>query len=239
MNDRLIEKMKKLLAMSQDKSSEHEAMIAAKQLHALLSKHNISMSELEDKEEEVGQQFDVHSCRPWKRYVAHWVSALYFCSFYYMKIGRGKSQYVFVGKEHNRLFASHIFTMIVTTIERESRTESKKLYGREVSSFVNSFWSGAASRIVNRCDELIKAAKAGELEDEEGNTLPIMLNVYDSNSLLNSEWLESQNFNIREKKSKSLEATNSEGLRKGREAGNRVQLSRSLQSQSSTKLIGN
>ena len=223
--------------MSKDSSSENEAMIAAKQLHALLAKHNVSMSELEDKEDEVGIINDIYKCRPWKRLIAMYVGKLYFCEFIFTRIGRGKSQYAFVGKEHNRLFASHILSMILSILEKQARRESKAAYGKEVPSFVNSFWTGAAGRIVERCKELIQAAKVGELEDEEGNTLPAMLDIYELSHKLAMEFMDN-NFNHKPAACRT-KSNDPLGRSKGVEAGNKVQLSRSIQSQQSPKLLGN
>lgn len=234
-NQRIIEKMKKLLAMADSKVNENEAMTAARQLHAMLAKHNISIEQLNEDEDTVNHEGVNQKCRPWKRIVAMYIAKLYFCEFYTSRAGT-KSDYMFVGSEANRTFAIHIFKMVVKTIERESRIESRKLYGKEVSSFVNSFWTGAKDRIVERCNELMTQAKDGTLEDEEGNTLPAMLSTYERIQIQLEDWM-SDNLNLKSYKART-KADNRAGLNKGREAGNKVQLSRSLQSKNSTKLIG-
>ena len=236
MNDRLIEKLRKLLAMSQDKSSENEAMIAAKQLHALLAKHNLSLDDLQDTSETIDAESATYVCRPWKRIVAINVGRLYFCEFVYMKIGGNKAVYSFIGKEHNRMFASAIFSMIVSTVERESRIQSRKIYGKDNPSFVNSFWTGASIRIKQRCQELIDMSSDGKLEDEDGNILPALVNVYSQCRSDNEDWMASAYTNIKTK-SVNTRVTNMEGLRKGKETGDKVQLSRAIQSQAAPKLL--
>lgn len=225
---RLINKMKKLLAMANDKSSENEAAIAMRQLHALLSKHNISMAEVEDNgdaEEQVDRSHELHRDRPWKRLVALNIAKLYFCDMYFTRIGGGKSNYFFVGTETNRTFALAIFDMVIKTIERESRAESRKLHGKEVSSFVNSFWTGAQVRIAQRCQELIAAAKEGSLEDGEGSNLPAMLSTYEHHSLMTKEFLSDMNMKTEKVKTR---ANDIHGYEKGQEAGSKVQLSRGV-----------
>lgn len=236
---RLIQKMKKLMAMANDKSSEHEATTALRQLHALLAKHNISMEQIEsadEEQEQIQESFEQHKDRPWKRMVALSIARLYFCEMYYVKLGGGKSNYAFVGTEANRTFALAIFNMVVKTVERESRAESRKHYGKEVSGFVNSFWTGAMNRICERCDQLIQAAKAGTLEDEEGNTLPVMVSTYDLQSQRVNDWL-SANHNLKQTKTRTR-ATDPNGARAGRATGDRVQLSRGLQGKAATKALG-
>lgn len=232
--DRLISKMKKLLAMANSKNNENEAMTAARQLHSLLAKHNISMSEVERSEEDISEEFVTHKCRPWKTLVGQSIAELYFCSFYMCRIGNGKSQYFFVGSEANRAFAIHIFEMVVKTVERESRKASREHYGREVSSFVNSFWTGARIRIGERCRDLIRQGKEGLLEDEEGNNLPSLLSAYDQAKISLDAFTDSKGLTTRNAR---VNADNMAGVRKGKETGDRVQLSRTLQNNSSPKLL--
>ena len=238
-DSRLIQKMKKLMAMANDKSSEHEATTALRQLHALLAKHNISMEQIEsadEEQEEIQESFELHKDRPWKRMVALHIAKLYFCEMYYVKLGGGKSNYAFVGTEANRTFALAIFNMVVKTVERESRAESRKHYGKEVSGFVNSFWTGAMNRICERCNQLIESAKAGTLEDDEGTTLPAMVSTYELQKQRVDDWL-SANHNLKQTKTRTR-ATDPNGARAGRAAGDRVQLSRGLQGKAAPKALG-
>jgi hypothetical protein len=231
---RIIEKMKKLLAMSESKANEHEAMVAARQLHAMLSKHNISYDQLNEEENPIGSEGIINKCRPWKRIVANNIAKLYFCEFYISRMG-SKSNYIFVGSEANRTFAIHIFQMIVKTIEKQSRAESRKVYGKEVPSFVNSFWTGAKDRISERCQQLIIKAKEGTLEDEDGNTLPAMISTYERFQIEIEDWL-SENTSLVPYKART-KADNRLGMLKGQEAGDKVQLSRAIQGSNSTKLL--
>lgn len=102
---RLIEKMKKLLALSQSTSNEHEAMNAARKLHSMLSKHNVSISELDESPREIDNEGETTYNRPWKRVVAMYVAELYFCKFYIVGNLNQKSKetYMFVGTESNRI----------------------------------------------------------------------------------------------------------------------------------------
>lgn len=236
---RIISKLKKLLAMSQDKSSENEAMIAAKQLHSLLAKHNISMAELgnDDEQEPIDQDHMVQKCRPWKRVIAYNVAKLYFCQMYFMRTGKGKSQYVFVGTDSNRTFAMYITSMIIQTLEKQARRECKEVYGQEVPAFVNSFWTAASTRISERCNQLIDSAKAGTLEDEQGNTLPVLASIYDQTHSEISSWLESQGTKLKAT-SANMRSNNAAGNSRGAKAGDSVQLSRAIQGKAAPKQIG-
>ena len=236
-DSRIIRKMKSLLAMANDKSSENEATTALRQLHAMLAKHNISVEQLDETEEEqVNESYEEFKAPPWKRQVAKAVARLYFCEMYYTNLGKGKANIFFVGTESNRTFAMWIFKMITVSIERDARKESRSIYGKENCSFVNSFWTGATKRIISRCTELVNQAKAGDLQDDEGNTLPAMVDLYTKHLSEVQGWL-SANKNLKEKTVRT-QVKNQAGYSRGTAAGDRVQLSRAIQSRSSTKLIG-
>ena len=236
--EKIIARMKKLLAMSEDGANEHEAMLATKRLHSLLAKHNISMSELSTEENPVGEGGFESRSRPWRRLVAAKIAELYFCSFYYQQSARSNCvHYMFIGSEANRAFAIHISNLIFKAIEYDARVESKRMYGKEEGSFVNSFWTGAKQRIIERCDDLIDSAKEGTLEDENGINLPALLPVYEQNQIRIDDW-KSINLPDLRKKMTTTSINNRYGLAKGRQAGNRVQLSRSLQGKQQ-KLLGN
>ena len=235
--DKIINKLKKLLAMSESTANENEAMTAARQLHAMLARHNISIDDLSTEENPIGKARFESNSRPWKRIVADEVAKLYFCRFYFVNSRKGRAFYIFVGTEANRIFALYIFKMIVNIIERDARKESKKLYGKEDCGFVNSFWTGAQIRITERCRELIDAAKTGTLEDEEGNTLPALLSLYEQTDIILEGWMsDNLSLNIVSNKTRT---TNADGYNKGQESGDKVQLSRTLHNGQSPKLIGN
>lgn len=234
--EKIIKRMQNLLAMSQDTSSEHEAAIAMKRLHSLLAKHNVSMAELNTTPDTVEDSdgFETYNW-PWKRIVLNAVGNLYFCKSYYSMTRKNYANYFLVGTESNRMFAEAIVKMIFSSIEKEAKMESKKAYGKINNSFVTAFRTSAAHTISRRCQELVKMAKDGNLEDEDGSLLPVMLSVYEQNALAAQAFMDKMNTR---KGSSRTYAKNLQGALAGQEAGNKVQLSRSLQSKNSIKQIG-
>jgi len=227
-NSKIISKMKKLMAMAEGSANENESMTAARQLQVLLAKHNISMSELdtpEEDKEEIESSYESHKCRPWKRVVAISIAKLYFCDMYFCRLGNGKSNYFFVGTETNRTFAMQIFKMVVSSIEKESRKQSKEIYGKEDSSFVNSFWTGAMHRISQRCSDMVEEAKRGEIVDDNGTNLPALVSIYEENNRRITEFLSPVTLKTCTAKTR---ATNTVGLSRGGKAGDRVQLNRAV-----------
>tara|TARA_R110000744_G_scaffold111086_3_gene209301 strand:+ start:54 stop:767 length:714 start_codon:yes stop_codon:yes gene_type:complete len=231
---KIIDRMKKLLALSES-TNEHEAMSATRKLHAMLAKHNVSINSLNEKEETVGKDCEIVSCKPWKRRIAMNIAELYFCSFYFAS-GTKKNYYYFVGTESNRTFALHIFKMVVKVVEQESRRECTKEFGKRNSSFINSFRVGAMARICQRCKDMVGDGKEGKLTDEDGSLLPALLSVYESHQINISAWL-SENTQLK-KVSNRTKANNQLGYSKGQETGDRVQLNRTIQSNASPKMLG-
>jgi hypothetical protein len=155
---------------------------------------------------------------------------------YFCRLGNGKSNYFFVGTETNRTFAMQIFKMVVSSIEKESRKQSKEIYGKEDSSFVNSFWTGAMHRISHRCSDMVEEAKRGEIVDDNGANLPALVSVYEENNRRVKDFLSSKVGNLKSANSKTR-ATNTVGLSRGSKAGDRVQLNRAI-SGAAAKQIG-
>lgn len=232
---RLIAKMQKLLAMANGNANEHEAMIAAKQLHSMLAKHNMSMTDLDEKED-VGQCGEATRNQAWRRYIAYNIAKLYFCDMYVSKCGDRKAYFMFVGTEANRTFANEIFKMVVKTINSEANKSSREVYGNKNATYIRSFWNGAQVRISQRCKELIRDAKMGTLKDEEGNTMPVLLDQYDKNAMIVKEFTDS-NLNLKASKGRATSSKDYLGFNKGVEAGGKVQLSRAIQSKSAPKML--
>lgn len=236
MDDKLLRRMRHLLAMSQDKSSENEAMIAMRRLHSLLAKHNISLTELERDEEEINQDSSGSVVDwPWKRVVFSSIAKLYFCSMYRVPLRKNYADYFIMGTESNRTFALAMAHQAVSLIEREAKKECKAVHGKVVSNFISSFHNGAAQRVYERCDDLIDQAIAGTMEDDEGTTLPALVSTY----LVNQKKIEefAAGLGLRTKKTRT-KARNQEAINRGRKAGDRVGLNRGIHGAAAPKMIG-
>lgn len=235
----VIEKLKKLLAMSEGGANENESMLAAEKLQALLAKYNISMAQLDETEQdEIHEESFEEKVTPWRRTIAGAIARLYFCEFYYYRLGKGKkAHFVFVGTETNRTFALHIFRNIIKAIDNGSRSECKAHYGRSVGHYITSYLGSAANRIQERCGTLIRRAKEGKLQSEDGEYLPALVGLYDRQQMIVGEYIAAKHPNIRTK-SCNTQIRNGAGNEAGNSAGNRVQLSRSLQANSGPRMIG-
>jgi hypothetical protein len=233
--DKILRRAKALLAMSEDASSEHEATLAMSRLHKMLAQYNITVHDLHDKPEEVGEQGFESIRWPWRNWVVNGVSSLYFCEHYLVPTKKNYCEYFIVGTETNRLFAQGIIESIFRTIDREGRKQSKIHHGKVDSHFITSFNKGAGMRIYRRCNELIDAAKEGTLEDEDGNNMPMLLDVYSQHIEINKAFTSGMSIKLSKSSTRSSDAA---GYAAGKKAADKVQLSRAIQSKSTTKLLG-
>lgn len=237
-SDKLNKKLKSLLAMSNDKSSENEAMIALKQLHIMLAKHNMSMSDISSEQDPISEDGEEIRNKPWKRRVALSIAKLYFCDMYPDELCKRKAFYMFVGTTNNRTFAIAVFKMVIATIEREGLRTCKEIHGKRNKSYLTSFYNGAMFRIVERCKLLVRESKTGEALDEEGNKLPALISLYESTSLVIKEWSD-LNLDLVYNTPRQTKCNDLTGLQNGIDTGNKVPLSRALHADNKPKLIEN
>ncbi len=238
MNEKILKRMRNLLAMSRDATSDNEAEIAMKRLHSMLAKHNVSMVDIDGPEgiEKAGKSGFNSYVRPWHKAIVQGVSKLYFCKSYYHGRGR-KVDVMIVGTEINREFAMGMVKSILHSVNIQSQhaANSRHPKGPQWSSFQTSFLNSASLTIYHRCEALIKAAQQGETPDGDGGTLPVLASVYDTHWALCDEVLAKMDM-IPGRRSK-FQMKNAAGYYAGKDAGNKVQLTRSLQKENQQKAL--
>lgn len=226
MKDKIIERCKKLLAMAKDSSSQHESEIAMRQLHALLAKHSIDISELEPEAVGTSEYFHKSYLTVWSRIVAMSVAELYFCKILYkVNNKRTREEYSFVGEELHRVIAKDITESIVTQLWKVSLGVAKDEHGKVSGKYRNSFLKGAAFQIRERCQALIEDAKKGQLTDGQGNTLPVLASIYDNNLARVQDYIDTLGTTT---KATRTQSSNRHAYESGQKEGNRVNLRRSM-----------
>lgn len=161
MNGKILEKARKLKALASS-SNPHEATLALKMMQAVLIKHGLSEKDLE--KDEFGRLMFLYSSEPWVRRCVNALANLYLCRMAYSKATASKTKYILVGSDENAEVVKEMCLSILDAIRRESNR-----YGIEKRSFRN----GAADRIAVNCQDMIEAAKSGNLKDECGEALVI------------------------------------------------------------------
>lgn len=241
MDQKILDRMRKLQAMARDGASTNEAMIAARRLHALMIKHGITEIEIDDRPERYDTEFYEVSNKQsgvWGKWIAAAVSQLYFCQAYTESTGTNGGYNVAVGgSDKFRPIALGMVKSVVTAVDQAAKTASKFERAADVNgwAFICAFRKAAALEVASRCQELIGQAKAGELVDEEsGCTLPAMTSQYDQEAAaVNAMWS-----GIRFKRNnRRVKAGDASGSKAGTAFGKTVQLAQNIGG-AAPKLIG-
>lgn len=183
------ERLRRLKAMADDASSENEAMIAARRLHALLAKHGMDESELDDKDGvSWGDKNTLLVRGEWCQEVMFAIARLYFCKgithgqprFRRSGDGAGK-RFSLIGRELHRETAMRVISSVVRSVYAEAKRSSREARPKHVHpmTWITSFCEGASYRVRVRVHELIEAGRKGDLEDEDGAKLPVLASMYD------------------------------------------------------------
>lgn len=184
--DKILARVKKMMTLANDAAaSEGERDNALRMAHATLAKYNLSMAEAEKagtKPEEkrtgdelVGQDYS------WMRTVAHAAATLFFCNYFFVRMGRGKVQHYFVGKESNVLTAKAMTEYLISSINRQARP-----FGVLGGTYWRSFCKGASHAVYERCYEIQMAA---EKAPKQPGTSLVLASVYASEQEANAEFI--------------------------------------------------
>ena len=252
MNDsernRMIEKIKRLVALSQS-PNEHEAALAADKAQELLALYNLSMSDLdtESKDEEFMTDEDLETdSLPWRRHLATMVAKMYFCSYFYTFVKRPSltrscgyvryDKHSFVGARHNIEVAKMMFKYLIDTIDRLADEGSSKVTPGERSPYRTSFRHACALRLCTRIHKRIEAAKAGTAKTETGTNLPALASLYDRTSKALEEYNQKKHPALKSSKTK-VTMTHSRGVIDGQAAGDKIGLDQQVSGKGSAHLL--
>lgn len=132
LNDKIIEKIKKVLELSKNNPSIEEAKSAALKAQKLMAEYHISMTEieaLEDIENIAEEKVSVGIGNKWKYTLSAIVSKNFRCKYFYY----GKSSVVFYGYAKDAEIAAMTFKMLFDT----GNKESTKYYQKQRQEFIN------------------------------------------------------------------------------------------------------
>lgn len=151
----IIDKIRKLLALANGEgAAEQERESALRMAHALLAKHNLSMSDTEQKQECRNESTLEYCFHAWARGVAMDIAKLYFCEYF---VSLRAKQHYFVGLESNVITSQEMFKFVASSIMKEARKATKAAH--ESGSFERSFCKGAAVAVRARCCDIRKSAQ--------------------------------------------------------------------------------
>lgn len=174
----IIDKVRKLLALSQNNDNEHQAEAAANKARELLEAYNLDMAI-------VGKKTNTHAPRDkqtlkgglykWQRELWHWTAELNFCRYYFYRgITKGSSyEHQLIGSKANVIGTTIMAEYLQDTIERMAQDWVRKNRpGKSV--FIKeaiAYREGMASRITDRMWRIradrIRADEAKRAEEKE------------------------------------------------------------------------
>lgn len=231
-SEKVLDRIKKLLALASNNPNPNEAEIAMKRAHALLAQYNLSASDLEKDRDDKYQRTDwiLKQSGPWARRCAQYIAKLYFCKYYYIHQHGRVDQHFVIGRETNVQTARMIIEYVLQTINQEAVTGGR-ING---TPWRNSFRNAAAHIIRERCNRMIAESCRGETV-VEGTTLPVLFDLYKKEEQNAEQHLDGLGVKL---KTKALRTKTSDyfGAQAGKAAGERVNLRPTLDRQSSMAL---
>lgn len=238
MNDRdkIVRKVKALLALAGNNPSEAEAASAAERAYELIAKHQIKEEELSQDRLSIRHDGSfVTNSRPWRRYIGTPLAELYFCRYgvtYERERGKsaGHDRHLFIGRDSNVQVCRIMFAYLCTTVGRLATKAGNKVPKNERSSFVNSFKLGCAIRLSVRLKTKLEAVKKAPTiirQDGECTTLPALAGAYEREGKAVQEYFDKQ-FQAEEKNARKPVPSNENGLYAGYDAGGSIGLDQQL-----------
>lgn len=224
-NDKVINRLKKMLALANNAgATEGERDAALQQSYSLLAKYNLTMAQVEDhnatpEEQRLAEKatFPVY---PWARQIAGQVADLFFCRYYFMRLGVGKqATHVFIGKESNAATAQYMAEYVVRSVMREAA----KLYGSAIAPDARNFAVGVVSKLYDR----IKQIKANFNKQEEPTTTGtalVLASLYKQEAEANTAWIANIGLKLRTRVSHQKGITDGAAFAAGVEFGAKVSL---------------
>lgn len=212
-NDIIIEKVRKLLALS-GSPNQAEATRAAEKAREMITKYNLSADDLGPEEEVCRYGVSAHRIKPapWKLILAEAVSEFYFCRFLLVECPDG---FIFqiIGRRHHAMIAASMLEYIEKAVIRISREKIRK---NAKLKFRNSFKYGMACEIRARLLEMKREKERLGPADEKSLIVREDERVEE---FLNS--IGAQSFSIKKPLSKNA-------FNQGVDAGSSVQLGEQL-----------
>ncbi|QBQ71163.1 hypothetical protein S0112_037 [Shewanella phage S0112] len=227
--EKIIDKIKKLLAMANDeRGNEHERDNALKRAHALIIKHGIDTAALED----AGAVKEPMNCETFRCWSMNWclsvytsVGKLFMTTFYTSgKINGTKNVGVYAGREAAVTAAIYMGTFIVDGILKEGRSKG----WHNLDKNMRSFGMGAAAKIHSRIEEMFEEAAREQRKRQGTGTELAVLDLREQRGQEVDEYLSSTlGVNLVTKKHRRSRIDR-EAYEKGKEHGSKVNLSISI-----------
>jgi hypothetical protein len=240
---KLLDRVRKLMALAGSNPNEHEAAAAAEKAQALLIEHNLSLSDiktLNDDDTILDIEIDnsvVTPSNPWRRPLALRVAQMYFCTYYYSVRGNN-NVHTFVGQRHNIDVAKMMFVYLEKTVKRLSNEGAKQFSKSEWSPYVVAFRNACSVRLCHRILDRIEAAKRGEINSESTGRALVVADLYTKTQNALKLFIEKNVGGMRTRHSSLSTKYHSQGGSDGYAAGGSIGLDGQVAGRANHKQIG-
>lgn len=239
-HEKVIDKVRKLLAKSSGTENEHEAAAFLAKAQSILAEYNLSLSDVSIEEQSndeivISSTDDLTSSQPWRRSIATACASMYFCRYfwYYKYFDRPNAkndgsykrmdEHNFVGAAHNVEVAKLMFEYLHTTVERLAKEGAKKVPSNERSKYITTFRHVCTQRLCKRIWHMINEAKNNQTSTASGTTMPAVADLYDTLMEQIARFMD-ENFGEMETKKVKPVVSSLEGYHDGRVAGSTISL---------------
>jgi hypothetical protein len=222
-----------------------EAASYSEKAHALLAEHNLSMSDLGVREEDILHDNDLLTYfAGWIKPVMNSVAKLFFCGYYYesfptdfikrqgfdkiarkLFVGANSRTYLrhnFIGKDVNVLVAKQMAEYLISAMERACKESQTSVPAKERGAFRYSFMNACAARLCRRLLERQLQTSATGVHEGKTN-LPALRSLYEQAQDMFDKWAEANVPQMTKKKSLTR-ISHEKGARAGLVAGDRIGL---------------
>lgn len=161
--EKIINKIKNLLDLSNNNPNEHEAIAAALKAQELMAKYNVELAQLEDAPadhelvEETFYEGSGHNVKTWKYGLARTVASNFRCKYYIMN----NKHVVFYGYKEDAKIALDVFTYLYKTgnkLANRFYNKVKKEGGNTkgvLNTYLAGFRDGVKSAFEKQCTALM------------------------------------------------------------------------------------
>jgi hypothetical protein len=176
----IIEKIRKLRALTERRgATEEEALAAQQRMFALLTRYNLELSQIPEGEPTkpdttIESETTERPSNVWKQYLHTAVAKLNFTECFTL----GGHIYV-IGTKANRIATMEMASYLIATVERLANESAAEVPGDERRRYRHSFAEGCAARIYERLEALQAEAAAGRMKAADPNSLlPALADLY-------------------------------------------------------------
>jgi Protein of unknown function (DUF2786) len=179
----IIEKIRKLRALTERRgATEEEALAAQQRMFALLARYNLELSQIPDGEPTkpdttIESETAERPSNVWKQYLYTAVANLNFTECFTLR-----GHIYVIGTKANRIATMEMASYLMATVERLANESAAEVPGDERRRYRHSFAEGCAARIYERLEALQAEAAAGRMKAADPDSLlPALADLYQTN----------------------------------------------------------